>query len=57
MGFSSPRESQVVFFKENFIKCWPHIVSILSKASDLTSKVRLKKEEEKEKEDREDEES
>lgn len=43
---ASRQGSQVVFFQENFIKRWPNIVSILSKASHLTSKVRLKKEEE-----------
>ena len=40
---ASRQGSQVVFFRENFIKCWPNIVSILSKASHLTSQVRFKK--------------
>lgn len=34
--FFPPRDlTQVVFFKENFIKSWPNTASILSKGSDL----------------------
>lgn len=43
--------TQVVFFKENFIKSWPNTASILSKGSDLQQSWVKKEEEEDEEEE------